>query len=836
MNNILFISLINNAALLLSLGLIYDILYRRKTETLPILNKIASGLIIGVIAVVLMATPARWESGIIFDTRTILLGLTGLFFGTLPTLLAMAIAGAYRLSLGGGGALMGIATIISSSLVGLSWRHYRLHELRGLSLPELYLFGGVVHFVMILCMFLLPQEAIQRTISTLALPVIVIYPVCTALLGNLLSGRLRRYRIEKELRDTTYRFNRIAEQSRTVTWEVDTAGLYTYVSPAAESVFGYRPEELIGKMHFYDIHPEEGREEFKEAAFAVFKRNAEFEDMVNPVQTKDGRIIWVSTNGLSIQTEDGSLKGYRGSDKDVTDRKQAEDALKESEKKYSRLIDTANEGVLVIDENRKTTFVNARLAQMLGYGAEEMIGQPLDSFLFPEDLADLAARMGKRRCGEGEVYEKRYKMKDGQALWTITSAASLMSETGQFQGVVSMITDITERKHAEKEQGRLQAQLLQAQKMESIGTLAGGIAHDFNNILSAIIGYGNLALMKMPKNDPQRLNIEHMIEAGDRAAHLTKDLLLFSRKQISERTPVDLNDIIRKVEKFLKRVIGEDVECKTQLFDEALPVLGDAHQLEQVLMNLATNARDAMTTAGGIFSLAAFRTPFDDKFLSVQGKPGKYALVMISDTGKGMDAATREHIFEPFFTTKEVGKGTGLGLSVVFGIIKQHDGFIDVYSEPDQGTTFKIYLPLISSSPKQEQQGEEEYPAGGTETILLAEDDAAVRAITRKVLEDFGYKVITAHDGQDAVDKYRENKDRIQLLLFDLIMPKKSGKGAYDEIRAIRPDIKILFQSGYAPDVVRQKVLLEEKMALVFKPVSPIMLLKQVRNVLDRAQ
>ena len=418
--------------------------------------------------------------------------------------------------------------------------------------------------------------------------------------------------------------------------------------------------------------------------------------------------------------------------------------------------------------------------------------------------------------------------KDGSVFYADINATHLTLR--EKQCLCGIFRDITDKQ-------KLEDQLRQSQKMESIGTLAGGIAHDFNNILAAIIGYGHIVLMKMAKDDPQRVNIEHMLEAGDRAARLTQSLLLFSRKQISERKPVDLNEIIRTVDKFLKRVIGEDVECRTSLFVETLPISGDAHQLEQVLMNLATNARDAMST-GGIFIIATEQVRLDEAFITIHGygKPGIYGLITVSDTGKGMDAVTRKHIFEPFFTTKEVGKGTGLGLAIAYGIIKQHEGFINVYSEPGRGTSFKIYLPLISAGVEEENKLVEEHPRGGTETILLAEDDETIRTMTKAILEDFGYTVIAAVDGQDVVNKYKENKDRIKLLLFDIIMPKKTGKEAYDEIRAIQPDIKIVFQSGYAPDLVRQKLLLEDTMPVVFKPVTPMMLLKQVRSVLDQVK
>jgi CheY-like chemotaxis protein len=372
--------------------------------------------------------------------------------------------------------------------------------------------------------------------------------------------------------------------------------------------------------------------------------------------------------------------------------------------------------------------------------------------------------------------------------------------------------------------------------MESIGTLAGGVAHDFNNILTVIVGLGQITLMKMTDNDPYRSHIGGILEAAERATHLTKELLLFSRKQQSERRPVDLNDIVAKMEKFLHRIIGEDIALKQVPHGSPLPVLADSNQLEQVLMNLAVNARDAMPQ-GGEFVLWTEETVLDEDFVATHGygQPGAYALLSVSDDGTGMDKATQERIFEPFFSTKVVGKGTGLGLSVVYGIIKQHDGFITVYSEPGQGSTFSIYLPLTTTARQErESRVEEEQPVvGGTETILLAEDNDLVRDLLTNVLTEAGYTVIVAVDGVEAVRKFRENAGSIQLLLFDLIMPKMNGKETADEIHKLRPELEAIFASGYSPDIVQQKTFLDDRSHLISKPVSPRELLKKVRNVLD---
>jgi nitrogen-specific signal transduction histidine kinase/CheY-like chemotaxis protein len=392
-------------------------------------------------------------------------------------------------------------------------------------------------------------------------------------------------------------------------------------------------------------------------------------------------------------------------------------------------------------------------------------------------------------------------------------------------------TDLTNQK-------KLEEQLLQSQKMEAIGTLAGGVAHDFNNILTAINGYGTLTLMKMGKDDLNRLNIQQILESADRAAHLTRDLLLFSRKQPLDRKPVDLNEGIRKLGTFLARVIGEDIAFKTVLSGGSLRVLADQHQVDQVLMNLATNARDAMPK-GGVFTITTKQVALNKEFTSAQGLalPGTYAMITVSDTGTGMDEETRLRIFEPFFTTKDVGKGTGLGMAVVYGIVKQHDGLVTVYSEPGQGTTFRIYLPVNETSAAAMKAAVAEEPPGrGSETILLAEDDKMVRDMIVRMLENFGYTVITAIDGEDAVQQFARNRDRIGLLLFDLIMPKKTGKDAYDEIREMRPDIKVIFQSGYDPDMVRQKTLLEQNVPVLYKPVPMAALLKKLRSVLDEGK
>lgn len=374
-----------------------------------------------------------------------------------------------------------------------------------------------------------------------------------------------------------------------------------------------------------------------------------------------------------------------------------------------------------------------------------------------------------------------------------------------------------------------------AQKLETLGTLTGSVAHDFNNVLTAIMGYGHLLQMRMKEDDPSMYDIEQILASAQRAANLTRSLLAFSRKKVSSPNPINLADLIKEMGKFLLRVISENIELNTIAAEDDLTVMADGSQIEQVLINLCTNARDAMP-AGGCLTIETARIKLDTAFLETHGygKRGDYALISVTDTGIGMNEETKKKIFKPFFTTKEDGKGTGLGLSIVYRIIKQHNGYINVYSELGKGTTFKIYLPLITSKVEEEKPAELIAPIVGSEAILLAEDDVDVRELTKAVLEKFGYTVIAAENGEDAINKFMPNRDKIHILLLDLVMPKRSGKEVYKEIKKIRPDIKVLFTSGYPSDFIDKENICEQRLDFIPKPIPPHELLRKLREVLDK--
>ena len=406
-------------------------------------------------------------------------------------------------------------------------------------------------------------------------------------------------------------------------------------------------------------------------------------------------------------------------------------------------------------------------------------------------------------------------------------------EIGKLADAFNTMLAALKKREAEKEQ--LQEQLQHAQKMEAIGTLAGGIAHDFNNILTAIMGFGGLIQMKIPKESPISSHVEQILESAQKAASLTKNLLAFSRKQLTAPNPLNLNENISNLRKLLGRLIKEDIEFKVELEENDLIVMADQGQLDQVFMNLVTNAKDAMPK-GGVLTITtgtgAVELPPHIVVTSQPRSSGGYALISVTDTGIGIEEKTQEKIFDPFFTTKEVGKGTGLGLSMIYGIVKQHEGYIDVKSEVGKGTTFYIYLPLIDSTFEKQKEKVSRPLKRGTETILVADDDPAVASLVKKILEEFGYKVIEARDGENAIEQFLKHKDDIHLLLLDVIMPKKNGKEAYDAIREIKPEIKAVFISGYSAEIIDEQAIIAG-LHFIGKPVSPEELLFKIREVLD---
>lgn len=513
--------------------------------------------------------------------------------------------------------------------------------------------------------------------------------------------------------------------------------------------------------------------------------------------------------------------------KDAVEIRKAGDVLRVSEEKFSKAFHSGPTlmTICTIKEGRFID-VNDAFLSTFGYEKEEVIDRTsteLGIWDGPEGRNKIIDRLVRSEMIKDE--EIIFCKKTGEEL-TMLWSVEVIDIEGQ-QCMLAVAQDITERK-------KLEARLLQAQKMESIGQLAGGIAHDFNNILTAIIGFAHIVKIKMAEDDPLKSNIDHILSSSNRAANLVRSLLAFSRQQISNPVPVDINEIVKDLVKLLFGILGDKIEVKLALSGD-LTVMADRVQMDQVIINLCTNARDAMPD-GGSLTIRTGNIRLEKEFTELYGygMPGEYASISVSDTGTGIDEKMKDRIFEPFFTTKEVGKGTGLGLSIVYGIIKQHNGYITCFSEAGKGTTFTAYLPMIKSAVKETTAEVIPVSERATATVLLAEDEEDVRKLTSQVLSEAGYKVIEAVDGEDAVDKFISNRDRVDILLLDVIMPGMNGQDVYIKAKEMKPDVKALLFSGYPADFIQKKIIINNGLNFVSKPLPPAELLKKIREALGK--
>ncbi|RII31150.1 MAG: hypothetical protein CXR30_04930 [Geobacter sp.] len=518
---------------------------------------------------------------------------------------------------------------------------------------------------------------------------------------------------------------------------------------------------------------------------------------------------------------------------ELIERSRAEDALRGKDAHIRRLLNFTEEGIYGLDLDGYCTFCNLSCLNMLGYDSEEaLLGGNIHDLIhhsypdgtpYPSDECKIYTAFIKRE--PVNIQNEVYWRQDGTS-FPVEYWAHPILENGEITGAVVTFMDISQRR-------QLEDQLLQSQKMEAIGHMAGGIAHDFNNLLMAITGYGEMLRRTLGPDENLRRYVDNILASGERGAELTRGLLAFSRKQVLNPRPADLNDLVGGMEKILRRLMTENIEMKTILAGRDLTIMADRGQIDQVLMNIVTNARDSMRDGGQLtISTGLFHA---DEYYALHHSAvsaGDYACLSVSDSGLGMSETVKEKMFEPFFTTKGVGKGTGLGLSIVYGIVKQHNGFINVYSELGRGTTIKIFFPLCNDKETLPEVRPE--IRGGTETILIAEDDETVRTVCKMLVESQGYTVIEAVNGEEAIEAFSRSQGNIDLLLFDVIMPGKNGREAWEEINTVKPGVKILFMSGYTDEIISRQGILESGFELIEKPIASEHLLRKLREVLDR--
>ncbi len=509
----------------------------------------------------------------------------------------------------------------------------------------------------------------------------------------------------------------------------------------------------------------------------------------------------------------------------------------DSESRYRDCFENAKDAIYVHDLNGRYTMVNKAGEALIGYTRDEILRMTISDVVPQNCIEKIQARLRKKLADHAPtIYEVEAIRKDGSRV-PVEVSSRLIYENGAPVAVQGSARDITERKRAEEALRASQWQLQQSQKLEAIGQLAGGVAHDFNNLLTAILGYTDLSLRRTEVDDSIRRNLEETRKAAERAASLIRQLLAFSRKQILEPKVLDLNVVVRDMHKMLTRLIGENIELATKQASDLGIVKADPCQVEQIIVNLVVNARDAMPR-GGKVTIETANVVIDehDTLKHVSIKPGQYVMLAVSDTGTGIDEETQAKIFEPFFTTKEVGKGTGLGLSTVYGIVKQSGGNIWVYSEPEVGTVFKVYLPRVEAAERVEKPASEVTVFHGTETILLVEDEDVVRGLTRRILAEAGYKVLDARSGAEAIQICQDYRGPIDLLLTDVVMPEISGKEVAERLQELRPSARVLFMSGYTDEAIVRHGVLNAKVEFIQKPFTWAKLGKKVRDVFTKIE
>jgi two-component system, cell cycle sensor histidine kinase and response regulator CckA len=631
----------------------------------------------------------------------------------------------------------------------------------------------------------------------------------------------------------------VIEQSPNPTWISDAAGTLIRINKACCDMLKIRPADVVGRYNIFsdNIVAEQGYlplvrsvfDEGRAVSFELFYDTALLQGLALEQEAK----VILSVSIFPIRSPEGRITNAVIQHINITERKKAEAALRDSEERFRTLITSAPEGIFVQAEGR-FLFINPAMATMLGAECPgDLIGTDFAAHIAPEYRDTVRARIQQQRqTGEPALpMEQEYLRLGGSRVHVETTAVSVRFQDRDAHMV--FVRDTTARRRAEAEREQLQAQLLQAQKMESIGRLAGGIAHDFNNVLMVQRGYCEILRRGLSEDDPLARGLAMIDDCAERAAALTRQLLAFSRKQTLQPRVFDLNQLVHGLGSMLQRLIGEDVEMQTHYSSAPATVKADPGQIEQVLINLAVNARDAMPQ-GGTLTVETLSVDLDSRSTGLRGQvvPGPYVMLAISDTGCGMDESVKSRIFEPFFTTKGEGKGTGLGLATVHGIVHQSGGNIWVYSEPGHGTTFKVYLPRVEAEPTEPAAVESTVPRGHGEVVLVVEDEPALRELARMIIENLGYRVRVTANGGEALILIEEEGLKPDLILTDVIMPAMSGRVMVERIYRTLPDVKVIFMSGYTDDAIVHHGVLDPGINFLQKPFSKAALSAKLSSVL----
>ncbi len=646
-----------------------------------------------------------------------------------------------------------------------------------------------------------------------------------------------RKRIEQALRSEEERSRMYLDRAGVVLLALDKDGKIVLANPKACSVLGGEEGEILGKDWFESFIPEHERRELRRVFQDLMSGTTEpYEYIENQVLTLKREIRWVAWHNTLVKSRSGEILGSFSSGEDISERRQAEQALRESEQRFRELTDTLPQVVFEVDTRGTITYANRRAFELFGY-VEEDLQRGLNTLeMIAAQDHDRAVENIARviRGDKPESTEYMARRKDG-GIFPIMVHTTRIVRDGEVVGLRGIIVDLSEHKAAEKALKESEERLRQSQKMEAIGRLAGGVAHDFNNLLTTILGYSEMLLSGGMATKEALESVREISKSAQRAASLTQQLLAYSRKQVLRPEDLDINELVVNVTKMLRRLIHENIQLNTVLDPKIGWVKADPAQLEQVIINLAINARDSMP-GGGKLTIETQDLVLDESYCKLRPEvvPGEYVMLAVTDTGCGIDEKIQKQIFEPFFTTKESGKGTGLGLATVFGTVKQSNGYIYVYSEPELGSTFKIYLPVVRTRNPKSHDHPKEWTGYATErTILLVEDDEPLRKLVSQILNGTGYTVVSASNGDEAlrlIDSPEHTE--IDLLISDVVMPGIGGKALAEQLQARLPKLKVLYISGYPDEAVVHHGVLDEGVAYLQKPFSPKAVIQKVQEIL----
>lgn len=946
-----YVDLILNLTLLVALSVVSGFIYQRWSSHTR-LGLIAQGLLFGAAAVIGMLRPLILGPGLIFDGRSVMISLCALFFGPWAAGPAALMALAARISLGGSGTLMGVLVILSSAGIGLIARSRRSPGTEPPSTQTLYLFGLAVHVVMLALTLTLPPDQTWPVLKRIGLPVILLYPLATILVGKILSDQQSRLRVERDLRGAMNDLDLTLHSLGDAVLSTNAQGAITRMNPVAERLTGWTMAEAGGRPleEVFRIVDETTRAPVDDLANTVLREGAvvglgnhtlliardgterSIADSAAPIRDEngavggmvlvfsdrteqraarqaleesesrlraivenepecvkivsvDGRLLnmnraglemieaeddsgasgrpvielvhpedraaflelhdrvagggagrlqfrivglkgterWMDTHSVPLRAHDGTITSVLSVTRDVSQQRRADRSLHTQ----AQMLDNIGQSVIARDVEDTIIYANRHAGKLYGLSPAEMLGMNIHQVRVLQETPpwweEVMARLQRGETWSGETLITDH---GGHAFPALITYSPLVDEKGALVGIIGIVTDMTERK-------QLEAQYLQAQKMESVGLLAGGVAHDFNNLLTVINGISDLALTNMNEGHPLRADLLDIRQAGERAAALTRQLLAFSRRQILKAEVVDLNAVVANLKDMLQRLIGEDIELQIEPGEDLGTVEVDPGSIEQVIMNLVINARDAMPT-GGTLIIETRNVELDDAYVAHHPavQPGAYVMLTVGDTGVGMDESTRARIFEPFFTTKEQGQGTGLGLATAFGIVKQSGGIIWVSSEPGMGATFTIYLPRLDEVAPVDPPATRPTESAVAATILVVEDEEALLRLATRILRSAGYTVLVAANGEEARRMLEGDHPRVDLMLTDVVLPGISGPQLARWLARTHPETRVVFTSGYTDDALLRYGVFSDRCHFIEKPYTAEELMCKLHEVL----